>query len=401
MSLGPSAGQPANAQSGSSMKAMISGLEDDAEMVEVNEVAHDPELDEAVISFANADFTSCEAALTRLISPGGARSEAPDTWMVMFDLYRAIGQQPRFEALAVEFAERFGLSAPHWFSLPQMVAEATAAEPQPTQIPGDDAVVWFAPALLDLDGVGRLQSTLLQAPLPWAIDWSPLRQIEPQAAQALRDLMRMWATDSVSMRWNGVKSLFEILEDGTPTGDRNTDPALWLLRLEVMRIINQAMRYDEVALDYCITYEVSPPAWEAASCTVDVDLNPSSSLMTSDFRLSRVSDVSTRYVETELDEADTESQEEASISLSGQLVGDISPQLQALEAQIGSASAVHIDCGSLIRVDFIAAGDLLNWVLARRGENRRVAFLQANRLVALFFGAMGISEHARVGVRHV
>jgi hypothetical protein len=53
----------------------------------------------------------------------------------------------------------------------------------------------------------------------------------------------------------------------------------------------------------------------------------------------------------------------------------------------------------LIRVDFIAAGDLLNWVLAKHGEKRQVQFVDAHRLVALFFGAMGINEHAKVQVR--
>ena len=52
-------------------------------------------------------------------------------------------------------------------------------------------------------------------------------------------------------------------------------------------------------------------------------------------------------------------------------------------------------------MDFIAAGDLLNWVLSRRGENRTVTFTEAHRLVALFFGAMGINEHARVKVHAI
>lgn len=47
----------------------------------------------------------------------------------------------------------------------------------------------------------------------------------------------------------------------------------------------------------------------------------------------------------------------------------------------------------------MAAGDLLNWVLARRSENRNVAFIDTHRLVALFFGAMGINEHARIRLR--
>ena len=62
---------------------------------------------------------------------------------------------------------------------------------------------------------------------------------------------------------------------------------------------------------------------------------------------------------------------------------------------------VSVSCARLIRVDFIAAGDLLNWVLARRSENRSVQFVDAHRLVALFFGAMGINEHAKVQVRKV
>jgi hypothetical protein len=50
-------------------------------------------------------------------------------------------------------------------------------------------------------------------------------------------------------------------------------------------------------------------------------------------------------------------------------------------------------------VDFIAAGDLLNWVLARRAEDREVIFNNPHRLVAQFFGAMGINEHARVKLK--
>ena len=82
-------------------------------------------------------------------------------------------------------------------------------------------------------------------------------------------------------------------------------------------------------------------------------------------------------------------------------MGDISETLSRLDKQLHAASLVNVACGKLIRVDFIAAGDLLNWVLAKRSENRSVAFADANRLVALFFGAMGINEHAKVQVHRV
>ncbi|HWH81741.1 MAG TPA: hypothetical protein VNU71_05845 [Burkholderiaceae bacterium] len=72
-----------------------------------------------------------------------------------------------------------------------------------------------------------------------------------------------------------------------------------------------------------------------------------------------------------------------------------------MDADLGDASVINVSCARLIRVDFIAAGDLLNWVLARRGENRSVRFVDAHRMVAMFFGAMGINEHAKVKVRAV
>lgn len=381
----------------------------DAGSVEVSEIAHDPELDEAVISFANADFESCEDALLRLIAPGGSRVDVAETWMVLFDLYRAIGKQAKFEALAVDYAHRFQLSPPQWFSLPQLVAQLEAELPAApasaaagTGTQDDSDHTWSCPEHLEAQAVATLQSTLLQAPLPWTLDWSRLRSADPQAALALRNLMRAWAAEPVAMKWTGVEALFDTLEELTPTSLRDTDPAFWLLRLEMLRVINQAMRYDEVALDYCITYEVSPPAWEAAACTVEVDLKPSHSRVTGPGgRLSRIGEVSTRYVESELDDDAPSLHQEASLTLSGQLVGDIGPLLKDLEDQLDAAAVVRMQCGTLIRVDFIAAGDLLNWVLARRSEGRQLSFVDANRLVALFFGAMGIAEHAKVGVRHV
>ena len=91
----------------------------------------------------------------------------------------------------------------------------------------------------------------------------------------------------------------------------------------------------------------------------------------------------------------------AHLELAGQLVGDMTELLGKMSAQIGAASQVEIACPKLVRLDFIAAGDLLNWVLQQRTENRAVQFVDAHRLVALFFGAMGINEHARIKVRAV
>jgi hypothetical protein len=381
--------------------------------VEITEMEHDPELDEAVIAFANADFDECERALLALIAPGGARHSQSETWMAVFDLYRALDLPQKFDHLAVSFAHQFGLSAPHWYSLPQRVKtflaereqhNKEAAKPDSDEGPSTEAGEhsdpsqqrpvqgWVAPAVIDTEAASQLRYEILQLPRPWTMDWSGVQKVAPEGAGQLSQLMKTWATEPISMSWIGVDQLLSVLGESSPSGVRDVDPAFWMLRLDVLRLCNRADQFDEVAIDYCVTYELSPPSWEAAVCQVK---QMRDGLTPHTMTLSHVSDVTTTFVESQLHD-DIEFVQVAALNLSGQLVGDISETLRQLDGQLGASITLDIDCEHLLRVDFIAAGDLLNWVLARRGEQREVTFVKPHRLVALFFGAMGINEHAKV-----
>ncbi len=372
--------------------------------VEVSEVVHDPELDEAVISFANADFAQCEEALQRLTAEDGPRGQHAETWLVLFDLYRATGQQQRFESLAVEYAQQFGWSAPQWYSLPKLVADAQADAPAineaaPTR--GSIDVGWLAPEHLDIEAVARLRSQTLQMPLPWVFDWHQLKLIDAEAAMQLSALLRLWSGQVIELRWIGGERLFQVLAEAAPTGVRDADPAFWLTRLDALRLANRPDQFDEAAIDYCVTYEVSPPSWEPTRCKVHISSGGQSTRQPD---LSMISDVSTGFMESSLlDEGGhvPGQVEVAHVELSGQLVGDIGSTLAKLQSELTNAPVVSVSCSRLIRVDFIAAGDLLNWVLSKRSEGRAVQFVDTHRLVALFFGAMGINEHAKVQVRKV
>ena len=364
---------------------------------EVSDVVHDPDLDEAVIAFANADFEQCEHALAALTGTAGKRAQHAETWLVLFDLYRAIGQQHKFESLALDYAQQFGWSAPQWYSMPRMVAEATSDDrPRTSRIVGQTG--WVCPAFVDAEVVAKLSSQSLQMPLPWVFDWGGLKGIDAEGCARMSELFRKWIGQKLDMQWLHGERLFAVLQDTSPTGVRDADPAYWLLRLDALRMTNRPDQFDETAIDYCVTYEVSPPSWERATCQVRVI--GASNNTTQPPPLSAVTDVSTGFVESQ-NTADAGQPAIANFDLSGQLVGDISPTLRKMDAELGEAAMVNVSCVRLIRVDFIAAGDLLNWVLARRSENRVVTFLESHRLVALFFGAMGINEHAKVKVRTV
>jgi hypothetical protein len=368
-------------------------LAEDNPPLEVQEVVHDPELDEAVIAFANADYDASERALTDLVRPGGSRNLHGETWLVLFDHYRATGTQGKFEALAVEYAQQFGLSAPQWFSMPKLVAESTRQGARSPMAKGSP-LSWTAPAVLTVDDVALLQKRSESLPMPWVFDWGSLDKVEIDAAIQLRALFRVWANQQVDQRWVAGDQFLDRLKDQAPVAERDVDPALWMLRLEALRLVNRPDQFDEAAIDYCVTYEVSPPSWERAKCRVKVggqDASTNSPTATTSAMPSETP--STTFLDT------APAPMAAQLELMGQLSGDISDTLRALAAEVGESSLIQISCTKLIRLDFMAAGDLLNWVMSRRSENRGVEFQDAHRLVALFFGAMGINEHAKVKVR--
>ena len=383
----------------------------------VAEMVHDPELDEAVIAFANADFDQCERCLLDLIQPGAARHDHTETWMALFDFYRALDLPQQFDNLAVTFAQKFGLSAPQWYSLPDKVARflaqqkpaaaprkpatedsaAAASVSETTAAPHEPEHGWIAPENIDGEAVAQLRTEILQLPRPWVMDWSKVTNLTPEGADHLGQLIRQWARETIELHWLGADNLLHVLGDLAPTGSRSVDPAYWMLHLDVLRMCNNPIQFDEVAIDYCVTYEQSPPSWEPTVCKVRLS---SDGVSPQTRTLTHVSKVVTSFIESQFHN-EVEFVQVAALNLSGQLVGDISATLTQLDSQLGASVSLEVDCQHLLRVDFIAAGDLLNWVLARRGENRIVIFNNPHRLIALFFGAMGINEHAQVKLQTV
>ena len=52
----------------------------------------------------------------------------------------------------------------------------------------------------------------------------------------------------------------------TPSGRRENNPVWWRLRLATLQLMGRADEFDLAALDYCVTYGVTPPEWAAPGC---------------------------------------------------------------------------------------------------------------------------------------
>lgn len=364
-------------------------------------MTHDAELEEAAILFANGEDAGTEAGLLQILAPGASRESHVETWLTLFDLYRATGDQDKFEKAAIDFVERFDRSAPQWFSLPDLVKKMGGTADNAAE---GAAAHWICPSVLGMQTVAALRAATARSAMPWRLDWSNLKSIEPPALDPLHRVFASWASQPVQLRFMGDSQLQQVLRDATLSGDRSVEQRWWLLRMEALRVTHRPDDFELTALDFCVTYEVSPPAWESARCeykTLDEQggLMSGNTLIGEVYRDSTLSGFQAPDGDTEPGVDGSPSNQLSSVELAGQIQGDALAVLDQLGTKLAGADVMHISCAKLIRVDFSAAGTLLNWVSARGAEGRSVQFLEVNRLVASFFNVIGITEHASVVIR--
>jgi hypothetical protein len=371
--------------------------------MESEEVLADPDLEEAAIRFANGDEAGAEVGLLTALQADNVHPDTVDGWaMALFDLYRGTGQRANFDRVAMDYARRFERSAPAWFSTPELLGRPVV-KPAPDQAavptPGKRAV-WECPAELDFQAVQALCASAAGASAPLHLDWNRLHTITPDAAQALAGLFGEWCLQPVKLFFEGVDVLEKVLRRATPSGDRQVAGFWWCLRLDALRVLRLQDEFELAALDYCVTYEVSPPPWVDALCECIHERTsvtaPSANVKVKGASGDAVAEcflnVDQAYAETVgLDAAPA-----AVVELSGEVLGDAAAALDLLQAGLHGADRLVISCARLIRVDFSAAGSILNWVAVRELEGCRVQFHDVPRLVAVFFNVIGINEHARI-----
>ena len=388
---------------GASYETAASGFSQTNMMaMDVSEIAHDAELEEASIRFANGDDSGAEAGLLEMLAPGGSRAGQSEIWMALFDLYRATDQQEKFENAALKYVQKFDRSAPQWFSMPDMVK--ALGVPAVAIASTGPAADWICPSTVGIQTVAALKAALAKAPMPWRLDWSNIKTIEPLAVEALSKVFAGWSAQPVQLRFIGDSQLQQVLQNATPSGQVDTLQTWWQLRMEALRVTHRPDEFELAALDFCVTYEVSPPSWETARCEYKSMDNQGVAISGHTI----IGEVSRDSMPSSLNPQDGDTHMEAltsqmtslmSIELSGQIEGDAVTTLEKLEAKLMGADIMMISCAKLIRVDFSAAGTLLNWVSARQSEGCAVQFSEVNRLVAAFFNVIGITEHAKVLTR--
>jgi ABC-type transporter Mla MlaB component len=359
--------------------------------IDADDMATDPELEEAAIRFANGDDTGAESGLLDALRGEAILPDVAASWAAaLLDFYRATDSRAKFDQAVLEFGYRFDRVVPQWESIANSrgTAGAGTSVANAGDGPADAAMfphsLWECPSDLTVHAMEGLRDVMSSHPMPWHLGWGRLASISSDAMPLLGGLFSSLCDEPVALCFSGGTRLVQTLRAMMPSGDRGVSPAWWAVRLDVLRTMQLQDEFELAALDYCVTYEVSPPAWTPARCqfeTVNAAQGAAQSLAAT--------------VPMGLDQAPA-----GVLELRGDVLGDAT---QALAGGGGfkSGELISVSCHGLVRVDFSAAGSILNWVALRQSEGCHVQFQGVHRLVAAFFNVIGINEHARVVPRAI
>lgn len=338
-------------------------------------------MEEAAIRFAEGDYAAAAASLlVALEDPEMDPALAESSICALLDVYRAADLPDDFDALAIDYAQRFGQSAPEWYA----ASAALDADAEPavvsSPISRQTLSTWACPTQLGASEVAAIPASGAAR----HVHWDMLQQVAVQGVKPLSALFTLWASQPLALVFSGADVLNAVLQKATPTGDRAIDPAWWHLRLEALRVQGAHEVYENVALDYCMTYEVSPPSWLESNCTFEVARNLELQPVDADDAV------------TEPGALVSEPRAATALELRGNVLTDAAQHMTQMLQLVPLGEVMTIHCARLVRVDFAAAGTLLNWLATHQENGMQVQFVGVPRLVGALFHVMGITEYAGV-----
>jgi ABC-type transporter Mla MlaB component len=315
-------------------------------------------IEEAAILYANGQGTLVQQMLMAAIAADDLGDATMNAWLMLLDLYQIAGKQQEFEQLAIEYASRFETSPPAWRS---------AVAPSHAPSSGAAPTVPFSGKLDSRCSkqIERLQ-TLAESHRTLRLEFARVTHAEPAGCSLLLGLLRKLQKSGHDLVLVGAPELAEKIRAILEVGRRDDSEDAWLLLLEILRLLNREKEFEEVSIDYCITFEVSPPAFVAPQ-----------------------NKVTTAAVETAAPESE-------GFMMPALIEGRIDDLIVAIAAYSDDHQPAIIDCSRLNRIDFNAAGRLLSGLGPFCGNGKQIEFHHVNHLIVELFGVIGLKDIVRI-----
>jgi anti-anti-sigma regulatory factor len=324
-------------------------------------------VEEAAILYASGQAAMAEQVLLVALQGENLIDGGQRPWWMLFDLYQLSGRQAEFDNLSMSFASRFETSPPSWRNL----LEAEELLPASLMLPKAAATPTVA-------FVGKLDSSIVRllervqkqgesSPV-LRLDFTRVAEVDPIGCGLLLKILKRLHTTQHELVLVGANELAKSIRAILKVGRRDETEAPWLLLLEILRLLNSESEFEEVSMDYCVTFEVSPPAFDPP-----------------------------RKVTTE--SAGSVATETPAFAMPQLVEGKIDSVLTSIAAYAGGHDPVLLDCTRLRRIDFNAAGQLLSTLAPVAAAGRVIEFTEVNQMVAALLDVIGLNDIARVSTR--
>jgi anti-anti-sigma regulatory factor len=324
-------------------------------------------IEEAAILFANGQNAMAEQVLQAAISEDKLGGATLNAWWMLFDLYQITGKQQEFESLSIEYASKFETSPPAWASTDRPEPGSTPAKPSGTTPSVPFSGKLDATSIKQLDRVKKLA----EKHRTLRLEFVRITEVNPIGCGLLLRVLKKLQESGHDLILVGAPELANKIRSILEVGRRDETEVPWLLLLEILRLLNLEKDFEEVSIDYCITFEVSPPAF----------VTPQNKVTT----------------------AVAEQPQPVTAADAFRMPATIEGRIDELIVSIAAYSDKHdpavIDCSRLTRVDFNAAGRLLTGLAPFCSSGKTIEFHDVNHLVAALFNVMGLKDIARIQPR--
>lgn len=336
--------------------------------LEVKDAGHQvPDaIEQAAMLYSVEQGDSACQILDAAIQEGGLGRYEKRAWGMLFDLYQILGRQPDYEALALAYAAKFETSPPAW-----VAADEEAPIQKPTSGGRPGASVAGALSAKVQDSLQQLLRLAEKHPSV-RLDLTKVGDADDAGCGLLLETLRRLRKAGKEVVLSGGDKLAAILTKKTAPGRAELEKG-WLLLLELYQHLCDQEAFEEAALNYAITFEVSPPSWEQPKSAPPL------------------------ATEEEL-AADEVAGDEDICALEGEMIAVDPSAFAAIRARAETGEAV-VDVGRLRRMDFVSAAHLMNLAgeLARTGKKLR--FVKASHLLAALWEVLGLDRVAVIETR--
>ena len=322
----------------------------------------DTAIEQAAIDFANGEDGLAESVLLEAIKGASKSDKIERLWLMLFDLYRVIGKREAFNSLELDYARLFEKQPPVWAEAAVQV-EASGRGSSATPFKGD---------LLGQNAVGLTQLAEALSNPGSRLDFSKIKAGDADGCEALLGCVAKARKKKVGFEFSGLDALAALLEPRVAAQDPGQ--ALWRMLLECYQQQGRQDDFDNLAVDFAVTFEISPPSWEAAY----VPAKPAAGKGAA---------------------GAARSQTVAAAAGSGAFVvsGEVrAGRLDGLEAYLAEHEQAVVDMAAVTRMDFSSAGTLLNLVMPHWQRGVSVVLRHPNHMVAELLNVVGVGAMATI-----